>query len=145
MLNFDIAPINSDNAVSSVLYRSIDRIEGPKSPLTYSRKRENHEFLGAASRRIVAAASLTAASDGDIGEGKVRAAVRAAKNVVVIGIVSRCALNIVEGDTADGNAIGWVTSSTTIEVVLLDIDAIVGDARDGDVLVDNVAHLYTCQ
>jgi hypothetical protein len=28
---------------------------------------------------------------------------------------------------------------------LLDIDAVVGDARDGDVLVDNVAHLYTCQ
>jgi hypothetical protein len=97
----------------------------------------------AAARRIVAAAGLTAASNRDISESEARAAVRAAKNVVVVGTIGRCALNVVESDIADGDTVGGITSGTAVEVVLLDIDAVVGDARDSDVLVDNVADLFT--
>jgi hypothetical protein len=97
----------------------------------------------AAAGRIVAAAGLTAASNRDISESEVRAAVRAAKNVVVVGIVGRCALDVVESDAADGDAVCGFTSGTAVEVVLLDVDAVVGDAGDSDVLVDDVADLFT--
>lgn len=96
----------------------------------------------AATGRIVAAAGLTSASNGDVSECKVRAAARAAKNVVVVGIVSSRALDVVESDTSDGDAVGGLTSSATIEVVLLDVNTVVGDARDSDVLINNVANLF---
>jgi hypothetical protein len=99
--------------------------------------------LGTAAGRIIAAAGLTATSNGDISEGKVRAAVRPTENVVVVGIVGSRALDAVESDTADGDTISGLTSGTAIEVVLLDVDTVVSDARDSDVLVGDVADLYT--
>lgn len=98
--------------------------------------------LGTAAGRIIAAAGLTATSNGDISEGKVRAAVRATENVVVVGIVGSRALDVVESDTADGDTVGGLASGTAVQVVLLDVDTVVSDARDSDVLVGDVADLY---
>lgn len=94
-------------------------------------------------RGIVAAAGLTTASDRNTTESKVRAAVTAAENIVVSGVVRGRASHINEGNAGDSNAVGRVSSWTTIEVVLLDVNAVVRDSRDGDVLVRDVADLYT--
>lgn len=123
------------------LKRGMDRIESPKAPPSHTKEKIT-TFLGTAAGRIVAAAGLTATSNGDISEGKVRAAVRATENVVVVGIIGSCALDVVESDTADGDAVGWVTGGAAVEVVLLDVDTVVGDTRDSNVLVNDVADLY---
>jgi hypothetical protein len=96
--------------------------------------------LGAAARRVVTAASLTTSSDGNPREREVRAAVTTTKNVVIHTVIGSSTSDIDERDTGDSHTVGRVTSSATVQVVLLDIDTIVRDARHGDVLVDNVGN-----
>lgn len=74
---------------------------------------------------VVAAASLTTSGDGDTAESKVGATAITTENVVVSAIVGASTSNINERDTSDGNTVGWVTGWTTVEVVLLNIDAVV--------------------
>lgn len=95
--------------------------------------------LGAAAGRIVAAAGLATASDRHISESEVGAAAITAKDVVVIGIVSHSASNVGKSHPANLDPVGRVAGRSSILVILLDINSVVGDARKSNVLVDNVA------
>lgn len=99
--------------------------------------------LRAATGRIVAATSLTPSSDRNTRERKVRAAIRATKDVVVLGIISGCTGDIGESDSIDSHTVGRFAGRTAIEIILLDVDTIVGDSRDRDVLVNDVANLFS--
>lgn len=98
-----------------------------------------------AAGRIVAAAGFTTASNGDTRERKVRAAIGATKNIVVFGVIGSCACHISESDSGDSHSVGRLASGAAIEIILLDIDTVVCDSRDGDVLVNDVADLYISQ
>lgn len=89
--------------------------------------------------RIVAAVAATT-GDADIFKHKVRAAAITTENVVILAIAHSTS-DINEGDVLNLNAIGRLAGRTAVEVILLDIDTVVGDAGDGDVLVTNVGHL----
>jgi hypothetical protein len=95
----------------------------------------------AATGRVIAAAGLTTTGDRNISEGESRAATITTENVVVIGIVSNSTSHISESNVTDSDSVGGLSSGATVEVVLLDIDTVVGDARHSDVLVDNIADL----
>ena len=99
---------------------------------------QNSKHLRATARRVVAAACLTTTSDRNTREAKVRAAVTATENVVVHAIVSDSTSHIDERDAGNVDTVGGVASSTAVQVILLDINTVVSDARQGDVLVDNV-------
>jgi hypothetical protein len=90
---------------------------------------------------VVTAASLTTSSDGDTTESKVRAAAVATEDVVVSAIIGTSTGDIDERNAGNSDTVRWVTSWATVEVVLLDIDTVVCDTRQGNVLVDDVADL----
>jgi hypothetical protein len=99
--------------------------------------------LRAATGRIVAATSLTTSSDRNTRERKVRAAIRATENIVVLGIIGGGTGDISESDSRDSHTISRFAGRTAIEIILLDIDTVVGDSRDSDVLVNDVANLFS--
>lgn len=99
--------------------------------------------LRAATGRIVAATSLTPSSDRNTRERKVRAAIRATENIVVLGIIGGGTGDISESDSRDSHTISRFAGRTAIEIILLDIDTVVGDSRDSDVLVNDVANLFS--
>lgn len=91
----------------------------------------------------VAAASLSTTGNRNVGKCEVRAP-STAKYVVVCSIRGCCASDVVESYATDGDAVSWCTSWPTVEVVLLDVDAVVGDAGEFDVLVDDILNLCNC-
>lgn len=92
--------------------------------------------LRAATGRVVAAIIATA-SDGNIGEGEVGARVTSTKDVVV-GAVAHGTGDTLEGNAGDGDAVGWVASGTTVLVILLNVNTVIGYFGEGNVAVDNV-------
>lgn len=96
--------------------------------------------LRAAARGVVTAASLTTSRNRNTREREVGAAVATTKNVVIHTIIGSSTSNINERDAGNSHTVGRVTGSTTVQVVLLDIDTIVGDTRHSDVLVDNIGN-----
>lgn len=101
---------------------------------------KNLKHLRATARWVVAAACLTTPSDRNTREAKVRAAVATTENVVVHTVIGDSTSDIDERDAGNVDAVGWVSSGTTVQVILLNIDTVVCDARQGDVLVDNVGN-----
>lgn len=90
---------------------------------------------------VITAASLTTSGDRDATESKVGATAIATENVVVFAIIGGSAGNINERDAGNSDTVSWVTSWATVEVVLLDIDTVLGDAGERNILVDDVANL----
>jgi hypothetical protein len=97
-------------------------------------------LAGAARGRVVAC--LVTARDLHVLVAKVAAAAISAENVVVVGVVTRHgARHVDKGDVGDQDAVGGLAGGAAVQVVLLDVEAIVGDAAHGDVLVGDVVDL----
>ena len=75
----------------------------------------------------------------DVIELKVRAAARAAQDVVVLGSLLRSTDNVLHCDAGDSDAVGRNAGWPAVEVIFLDVDAIVGDVVDDDVFVGDAA------
>lgn len=98
----------------------------------------------ASSRRIVAA-GLTA-SDAHITKRKSRTAARPAEDVVIVCAGRRNRpLNIEERNIRDDDSVGGSSGWASVQVILLDIDAVLADPGHGDVAVDDVVDLPSCE
>ena len=75
----------------------------------------------------------------NIAECKVRAASRSAQDIVVLGSLLRGTDNVLHRHASNGDAIRRNASWATVQVVLLDVNAVVGDVVDDDVLVGDTA------
>lgn len=94
-------------------------------------------LAGAARAGVVAAGVAT--GDENVLVGEVRARSVTAEDVVVVRVfINNGARHIDEGDVGDDDAVGGLAGGATVEVVLLDIEAVVGNATHGDVLVGDV-------
>lgn len=92
---------------------------------------------------VLARVVLLAARDLDVGPGPVGAAAGAADDSQVVAARGDGALAVqaVDGDVGDGQVAGGVAVQVAAVVVLLDQDAVLVDALEGDVLVGDVADL----
>ena len=95
----------------------------------------------ATSGRVVAGASLTTTSNRNIRESEAGAAIITTEDIVVIGIIGASTGDISESNVTDADAVGGLPSGAAIEIVLLDVDTVVGDTGHGNVLINNVADL----
>jgi hypothetical protein len=96
-------------------------------------------LAGEITRSVEVAFAILATGNANVVESKVGARAITTENVVVDGIVSGGTSDVGHGDSGDSHAIGWVASWATVEVILLDINTVVADARDLDVLVGDAA------
>jgi hypothetical protein len=90
------------------------------------------------SRLEITQALLPTSTNVNIIDNDVAAASLSTQNVVVLGLFRRSTSNILNLDILDDDAVRGVSSWSTIEIVLLDIDAVVGDVLDTNVFEDNV-------
>ena len=112
-----------------------DTIHSYSYPRTHPRN-----TLRTSAGRVVAAV-IAATGDVHISEDKVGAAAVTAEDVVVLAVAHGTG-DVDESDVLDLNAVGRVAGGTAVLVVLLDVDAVVGDAGQGDILVADVVDLY---
>jgi hypothetical protein len=89
-------------------------------------------------RLKVAQALHASATYVNIIDGDIAATVGTAKNVVVPTLLRRSTRNIPDLNVLDDDAVSWISSWPTVQVILLDIDAIYGDILDADILKQDV-------
>lgn len=92
-------------------------------------------LTASAARDILTAAALLSTRESNTLPGPVRAATTATQNVDVGGRAADATRNTIDGKARNGDAGGGGTSRTAVLVVLLDDDAVFGDAGECDVLV----------
>jgi hypothetical protein len=88
-------------------------------------------------KRAIQKKALTS-SDGDAGERPVGARAGAAEDVVVLGAARRRAGDLVQLEVRDRDASGRLAGGRAVLVVLLDDDAVLGDAGERDAGVGDV-------
>lgn len=71
----------------------------------------------------------------NIVEGKVRATTITAKDVVIRSRRLGCSIDVVDIHGSDDDAVAWVTSWASVEIVLLNVDPIGRNVLQKDVLV----------
>lgn len=86
----------------------------------------------------IAQAGDAATMNINIIDGDVLAASRATQNVVVPALICSCACHIPDDDVGDADTCCRVACWATVEIVLLDIDAVDRDVLYSDILKQNV-------
>ena len=79
----------------------------------------------------------------DVVELEIRTASLSAKNVVVLRVALSCTGDVLHRNARDDDAIRLVSSWSAIQVVLLDVDAVVRDVGEGDVLVCDTRRAFS--
>ena len=74
-------------------------------------------------------------------ELKVRATSLSTQDIVVLRPFLYLADDVLHSHAGDDDAVGGLTSWTAIEVVLLNVNAVVGDVVENDVLVGDTVRL----
>lgn len=92
-------------------------------------------FLRASRSRKIAATSISTTNDIHVRELEVRAASTPTQDIVVPRCRSRRPRHPIERDAIDLDTVRRRPRRSTIEVILLDVDAVDGDAGECDVLV----------
>lgn len=77
--------------------------------------------------RLDIARAVGSASDMDVVEGEVRTTAVPAKDIVIFGFWLCSTDDVNHGDILDDNTIGGASCRATVEVVLLDVDAVNAD------------------
>lgn len=113
-----------------------------RSSIHKSIGKSRNAFLRTATIGIIAATRLATTSNRDVGECKVGAAAITTENIIIHAIISYSSGDIDKRYSSDGDTIRGITSRATVEIVLLNVDSVVCDARNSDVLVSDVANLY---
>lgn len=93
-------------------------------------------YLRAGGARVVAA--LVTTSNIDVGEGEVLTASIATEDVVGVRVGLDGSGDVLKDNVSDHDTVGGLTSWAAVEVILLDIQTVVGNAGEGDVLVGDV-------
>lgn len=147
-VNVELVKSCKDNQMLCPLITSLPEIQEPDTFLLtrHPTLPLNNDFflnLWTGRRRVVAAACLSTTSDRDISESEVRATATPAKNVVIHARRSGSSLNVVKHQFRDGDTISWISCGSSIEVILLHVDTVGGDAGQHNVLVCDSSDLST--
>ena len=81
------------------------------------------------------AAAVCSSSDADVVECEVGARALTTQDIVSLRLARHCTVDILHGNVADGDPVGGLSRWPTVQVVLLDINAVRGDILDLNVAV----------
>ena len=105
--------------------------------LTQSELRLNQHLARSTAGNILALAALLATSDLNTAPVPTTASTRGAEDVDFSALAIDGAVNVVQGQTGDGDSVGGSTSWAAVLVVLLDDNPVFGDTRESDVLISD--------
>jgi len=76
--------------------------------------------------------------------GEIRKTSGTTEDVEVVSWRFNSTLDVNKADAREDDVVGWVSAWPTIQVVLLNVDTIVGDIRNGDVFVNHITNPFEC-
>jgi len=125
---------------STTSFRPLRRRLFSERPRRSSRRDIKPSIARKVPRRLKVAHTLHAASHNiNVVEREIAARSLTAQDIVVLRTRSSGARDVRHGDIADDDAVGGNAGWAAVEVVLLDVDAVLADIRHEDVFVDNAA------
>lgn len=95
----------------------------------------SNRLTASTARNILTAAALLSTGEINTLPGPAGAATATTQNVDIGSRAADATRNTIDGEVGDGDAGGGCTGRTAVLVVLLNDDAVFGDARECDVLV----------
>jgi len=112
----------------------------PQRARRSSRRDIEPAVAGKISNRLIITHTLHSASHNiNVVEREITARSRTAQDIVVLRARRGGARDVGHGDVANEHAIRWDACWAAVEVVLLDVDAVLADVRYEDVFVDDSA------